>query len=278
MDPVALLKGALPPILAALLLVSLWGARLLPLAAALGLYVAYGLLKDWPPLPSTLWRDPNGTAWLVWGVAALASVSSLERLGALPARVGAVLGAAAASGALWLMLSKVAMRWDAGEVALHVGGGAAAAALGALAVRDVLARAPRSAAPAILFTVLLSFDAVLVTLGKSALLGQLCGAVAAALGASVATGLWRRGGPLVAADGAWLGGAHVLFVLAGFHLGYLEVWPAACALASVLPLWGLRPVACAGSARWLLVRAPLPLALMGLATWLALPTPGAYGY
>ncbi|MGC6487509.1 MAG: hypothetical protein ACON4Z_07685, partial [Planctomycetota bacterium] len=102
MDPVALLKGALPPILAALLLVSLWGARLLPLAAALGLYVAYGLLKDWPPLPSTLWRDPNGTAWLVWGVAALASVSSLERLGALPARVGAVLGAAAASGALWL--------------------------------------------------------------------------------------------------------------------------------------------------------------------------------
>ena len=59
--------------------------------------------------------------------------------------------------------------------------------------------------------VLLSLDAALVTLGKSALLGQLCGAVAAALGAGVATSLWRRGFALQAADGVWLGGpvAHV---------------------------------------------------------------------
>jgi len=277
-DPVALLKGALPPIAAALLFVSLWGARALPLAAGIGLYLAFGLLKDWPPLPTALWSDPNGAAWLVWGVCGLAVVSCLEGLRVIPARAGAVLGAAAAAAALWLMLDKLSQRWTGSEVALYVGTGAAAAALGTLGVRDALARAPRSPAPAALFSVLLSLDAGLVTLGKSALLGQLCGAVAAALGASVAAAIWRRGATLAACDGAWIGGAHVLFVLAGVQLGYLGWWPAACALAALLPLglWRGRPAD--GAWRWLLRSAPLPLGLLALAMWLAAPAPSPYGY
>ena len=278
MDLVALLKGALPPVLAALLFVSLWGSRALPLAAGLGLYLAYGLLKDWPPSPLSLWHDPNGAAWLVWGVCGLALTSALERFGVLPARVAAAVGAIAAAAALWLMLRKLALRWDGGEVVLYVGIGAAVAALGTLSARAALARAPRSKAPAALFTALLTLDAVLVTLGKSALLGQRCGAAAAALGASVGAALWRRGESLAAGDGAWIGGAHVLFVLAGVQLGYLGWWPAACALAALAPLGLLRPRADAGPCRWLLCVAPLPLALMGVATWLAAPAPSAYGY
>ena len=88
MDPAALLKGALPPIAAALLLVSWRGGRALPVAAALGLYVAFGLLKDWPAWPHELWAAPNGTSWLVWGVAALALVAALEHARLLPARGG----------------------------------------------------------------------------------------------------------------------------------------------------------------------------------------------
>ena len=63
MDLDVLLRGAAPPIVAVLLLVSLAGSRMLPLAMAIGLYVAYGLLKGWPALPHELWRDPNGVAW-----------------------------------------------------------------------------------------------------------------------------------------------------------------------------------------------------------------------
>jgi hypothetical protein len=90
--------------------------------------------------------------------------------------------------------------------------------------------------------------------------------------------LERRGFALQAADGVWLGGAHALFVLAGVQLGYLGWWPAICALAAPLPLWLLRGVAAERPWRWLLVSAPAPLALMGLAMWLAAPEPNPYGY
>jgi hypothetical protein len=277
-DPVAILKGALPPIAAALLLVSLWGGRALPLAMGIGIYVAFGLLKDWVELPHELWADPNGTSWLVWGMVALGLVALLEHLRLLPRRLAPSVGFAAAAAVLWLMLDKLAQRWDGGEVALHVGVGGLVVALTTLAARGTLARAPKALPVAALWTLLLSLDAGLVTLGKSALLGQLCGAVAAAVGAAIGTSLWRRGFALQAADGVWLGGAHALFVLAGVQLGYLGWWPAICALAAPLPLWLLRGVAAERPWRWLLVSAPAPLALMGLAMWLAAPEPNPYGY
>ena len=72
------LKGTLPPLGAALLLVSLAGARLLPLAMAIGLYVAVGLLKAWPELPHVLWWAPDGRQWLLWGVIAAGLFGLLE--------------------------------------------------------------------------------------------------------------------------------------------------------------------------------------------------------
>jgi hypothetical protein len=113
----------------------------------------------------------------------------------------------------------------------------------------------------------LSVDAAVVTLGKSALLGQLCGAVAAALGTAVGTTLWRRTFALAVADGTWLGMAHALFVLAGVHTAYLG-WPAAgCALAAPLLLLALGFMSSTSRPRvWMsagsgLVAVPLVLAL-----------------
>lgn len=61
MDLEVVLRGVLPPIGAALLLVSLGGSRLVALAVAVGLYVAFGLLRrDWPELPHVLWSAPDG--------------------------------------------------------------------------------------------------------------------------------------------------------------------------------------------------------------------------
>ncbi|HEX5053968.1 MAG TPA: hypothetical protein VFZ65_19475, partial [Planctomycetota bacterium] len=184
MDLQLVLRGVLPPIGAALLLVSLGGVRLLPLAVAAGLLAAYVLvMKAWPALPHELWVAPNGTEWLLWGVAASALVATLEHVHSLPARSGPALAVGAGAGAVWLVLEKAASHWSGGDAWLQIGGGALAVVLLVLGQRTVLARAPSGLFPAVLFTVVLSIDAVLLALGKSALLGQLCGAVAAALGA-----------------------------------------------------------------------------------------------
>ena len=278
MDPVVLLKGALPAIIAALLLVSLFGRRGLPIAAAAGVYLAFSLLKDWPPSPWSLWQQPNGTAWLVWGFVGLAAVSAADHLNLLPGRLAPAAAALTGAGALWLMLAKLTQRWSLAESTLHVGVGGAAVALTALALRGVLTRAPKSAAPEITTTLLLSLDAGLVTLGKSALLGQLCGAVAAAIGAAVGTRIWRRSSSLTAADGVWIGGAHALFLLAGVHLGYLAWTPACCALLAPLTWWLVRPPEETRALGWLVRIAPLSLALMATALWLAMPAGDPYGY
>ena len=278
MDPTVLLKGALPPIAAALLLISICGRRGLPLAAGIGLYLAYGLLKDWPAAPWSLWHQPNGTAWLVWGTVGLAAVSTADHLGLFPGRLAPMTTAAAGAGALWLMLTKMAQRWSGSEAALHIGVGGVSVALTALAMRGALARSPRSTIPAVMTTLLLSLDAGLVTLGKSALLGQLCGAVAAAIGAAVGTRIWRRSSSLTAADGVWIGGAHALFLLAGVHLGYLAWTPACCALLAPLTWWLVRPPEESHALGWLVRIAPLSLALMATALWLAMPAEDPYGY
>ena len=226
MDPIVVLKGALPPIVAALLLVSLAGVRLLPLAMALGLYVAHVLLKAWPPLPHELWGNPNGTEWLLWGVIAAGLVSLLEHTRVLPQKVAPAVAVLVAAATVWLELSKLATRWTANEVLLQVGGGGVAVALMALVARASIVRAPVGIASAVVWSTILSLDSLLLTLASSAFLGQLCGAVAAAVGAAAGTVLWRRPFALSPADGTWLGVAHGGFVLAGAHLADLG-WPAA---------------------------------------------------
>lgn len=293
MDYDVLLRGTAPPIVAALLLVSLAGSRMLPLAMAIGLYVAHGLLKEWPALPHELWRDPNGVGWLTWGMVAAAMLTLAQHFRLLPARVAPGAAVAVAAVSVWLMLSKVATRWSGLDVALHVGGGGLLVAGTMLAVRAVIARRPtatatatataistaQSVATGALFTVVLSIDAGLLVLGKSAFLGQLCGAVAATLGAAVFTTYWRRTFTLRAADGIWIGGAHALFVLAGVHLSYLPWWPAGCALAAPFMLLLLpRRLDQARPLRWLFVAAPLALVPLLAAMWLARPEPNPYGY
>lgn len=236
-----MLQGTLPPIAAALLLVSLGGARLLPLAAGLGLLVAYGLLKRWPDPPTELWFAPNGTEWLLWCLAAAAVLALLEHFRLWRGRLAA--GSAVLLGGLgaWLVLAKVAARWPLAETLLHVGLGGLVTAGLALLLRASLHRARPGLLPAIAVTVLLSADAaLLVGFGGSALLGQLCGALAAAVGAGLGTALWRRPFALGPGDGTWLGIAHGLFLLAGVHLASLP-WlvavfaAAAPALLLVLP-------------------------------------------
>lgn len=239
-DPVVVMKGTLPPIAAALVFVGLFGARWLPAAVAVGLYVVFGLLKQWPLWPHQLWASPIGTQWLLWGVCAAALAAQLEHLRVLRGRVAVGAGVVVAAAAVWLMLGKLAQRWELADQLLFVGGGGLAVALLVLACRTIVARAPAGVGPAIVFTVMLSFDAVLLTIGRSGLLAQLCGAVAAALGTAAGTVLWRRPFVLAAGDGIWLGIAHGLFVLAGVHLGQLG-WPSVlCALTAPLPLLALR--------------------------------------
>jgi hypothetical protein len=167
------------------------------------------------------------------------------------------------------MLVKQIPRWKPIDVFDHVVGGALVVVLLAIVGRRVLASAPAGIASAVVFAVVLSVDAALLTLGASAFLGQLCGAVAAAVGAAAATSLWRRPFALTAADGVWLGTAHGLFLLAGVHLGLLP-WSAA-ALALVAP--GLLLLLPRGAAKrpqpWMVAALVAVLLPLGGAAWLA---------
>lgn len=278
MDPEVVLKGVLPPIGAALLLVSLGGARLTALAAAIGLLVAYGLLKAWPALPHELWSEPNGTEWLLWGIAAAALVTLGERFRVLPGNAGHTAGAVCACAVVWFVLQKVATNWSVTESLLGIGGGALIVLLLMLGTRVVLARAPATIFPAMVFTLILSVDAAVLTLGRSALLGQLCGAVSAALGAAVGTALWRRPFALTVADGTWLAIAHGVFLLAGVHLASLPWSAAVCALLAPLAMLPIRDGVGAKKPRlWAFLATILVLVPMAGAIWFAMGE-GPSGY
>ena len=282
MDLETALRGTLPPLLAALLLVSWRGARMLPLAMGVGLFVAFVLLKkQWPAWPHELYSQPNGSEWLLWALVAAALVALLEHAKVLPARFASSLGAATAAFGLLLVVEKVraAQEWASGDVWLFVGGGGAIAAFAVASQRVALARAPRSIWPAVLWAIVLSVDAGIIVNGNSAFLAQLCGAVAAAVGAAAGTMLWRRPFALSAADGVWLGAAHTLFVLSAVHLAYLEWTPALVALGAPLLLLALpRGVGGKAAWRWFAVAAPLVLVPLGVALWLSVPEVGPYGY
>ncbi|MBL8748009.1 MAG: hypothetical protein JNK78_02540 [Planctomycetes bacterium] len=273
MDLEVVLKGVLPSIGAALLLVSLGGARWLPLAVALGLLAASGLLRrQWPEWPHELWTNPNGTAWLPWVVGAGALVAFAEHFKILPRKAGLVLGAVVGAAAVWLVLLKVSARWTPTEVMLRTGGSALAAVLLVAGSRTVLQRAPANPFPAILFTLVLSVDAALITLGGTALIGQLCGAIAAAVGAGIGTALWRRPFAMSAADGTWLGVAHTAFLAAGAFLADLPLAAAGCAAVAPLALLLLREgVGSTKPKTWAFAATALAAVPLAGAVWFALP-------
>lgn len=279
-DIEVILRGALPPIVAALALVSLGGARLLPLAVGIGLYAAYCLLnREWLPWPHELWAEPAGKQWLVWGIAAAAFVALQEHLRMLPARAARHVSVSVAAVAIWLSLDKVAQNWSFVEVAGYVGGGAIVTGSTVLVMRRGLSQVGGSVAPAILFAVLFTMDALLMVNGGSALLAQLCGAVAAAIGAAAATVLWRRGFALKPADAAWLGLAHAVFVIQAVLVSDLS-WPAA-GLALAAP-FGLLPMRQSFAAQhpwgWFLVGVGSVLGPVGYALWLSWPEASTSGY
>lgn len=268
MDAIVVLKGALPPILAALLFVSVGGVRLLPLAMAAGLFVAYTLLKrELPDTPFTLWNDPDGRQWLLWVVIAAAVLSTLEHLEVLTKKVAGGLGVALAAFGVYLMLAKQVPRWSFEQVATYVGAGALAAGVLVIVCRRVVTRAPSDIAGAVVFVVLLSLDSVLLTLGQSALLGQLCGATAAAIGAGAATVLWRKSFSLAVAEGTWLGTAHALFALSGMHLAVVPLEAMACALFAPCALL-LVPAKERRAVRWTMLSLLAIAAPMAAALWL----------
>lgn len=230
MDLIPLLQGTLPPIAAALLLVGLGGARLLPVAVGSGVFVAYVLLKQWPALPTALWSAPNGTEWLLWCLLAAMLLATLEHARVLRGRGAAWAAVALAAAAPSFLLMKVAARWSWDQRLAWLGGGGLAAVLLVLVWRRYLQRTTPGLLPGVLGTVLLSGDAALLAGQGSALLGQLCGALAAALGAGCGTWLWRRTFGLAVGDGTWIGIAHALFLLAGVHLSALP-WTYALAMA-----------------------------------------------
>ena len=269
-DPVLVLKGTLPPVAAALLLVGIAGARWLPLAMALGLAVAFALLrKELPVLPLWLLSAPDGRHGLLWGVVGVGYVSQIEHLHALRGRVAAGTGVFAAMAAVWFVLAKRAARWEALEVLQFVGSAAAIAALLVLACRRIVARAPHHVVTAVLFSIVLSFDSVLLVVGRSGLFSQMCGAGAAALGTAAGTVLWRRSFAIGVADGTWIGGAHVLLLLAGVQLGELSWGAFWCAAVAPLPLMWLSPSLVARPVTWLVAALLCTLPLLGLAFWFA---------
>lgn len=266
-DPVVVLKGALPPIAAALLLVGTKGTRLLGLAMAVGVFVAFWLLKELPAWPHELWARPDGRQWLVWALVAAGVVATLEGFGALRGKVASVFASALAAFAVFVVLQKLAQRWSNADVFLHVGGGGLLAVLATLVGRRALANAPQTTMPAVVLSGLLSADAVLLTVAHSGLLAQLCGAVAAAIGAAAGTSLWRQPFSLAVADGGWIALAHVLFVGVGMHLADLPPLAAGAAALAPFGLLLLQPHA-AQSPRWWVVGAVL---------WLGLPMAVAFG-
>ncbi|MFN6196662.1 MAG: hypothetical protein ACK5BN_22900 [Planctomycetota bacterium] len=266
-DPIVVLTGTLPPIAAALLLVGALGSRLHGLALAVGVFVAFWLLKAQPAWPHELWAQPDGRQWLVWALVAAGVLATLEGFRVLRGRVAAVVAALLAAGAVFFVLQKLALRWSNADVFLHVGGGGLLAVLATLAGRRSMANAPATTLPAVVWSALLSADAVLLTVARSGLLAQLCGACAAAVGAAAGTALWRRPFALGPADGGCLALAHVLFVGVGTHLADL---PKPAALAAAVAPFGLlllQPTAAKRPAWWGL----------GAGLWLGVPMAVAFG-
>lgn len=229
------LRGVLPGIGAALLLVGLGGRRFTALALAVGMLVAMGLLKEWPQWPWVMFPGGNGLHWLVWALVVAGIVGLLLDID-WPVRITTPLALAALAVLPWFTVTQLRARWSATDTALHVGIGAAALVALWLSLRPVVAR-PKGLLAEVAWTTTLAVDSWILLRSGSAYPGQLASALAAALGTVAALGWWRssfRVGP-----GAALGVAagHGGILLAGVELGELDLGPAFAALAAPAGLW-----------------------------------------
>lgn len=227
-------QGVAPPVVAAFVLAGGLGRRWTSLAIALGLLVAYVLLKEWPALPGSAGID--GTQWLLWFTAAaavLATGEAVDAAGVVPRRLALPLGLGLLGVQPWFVLAHLRARWSVSETALHVGAPAVASVALGLALRRIADRRPGLTVP-VVWTCALVVDAFVLLQAGTALLGQLAGSVAAGLGAAAFTRLWRRDFALGGAHAVTVVAAHAGLLLAGHHFAYASN-PVALVAAAVAP-------------------------------------------
>ncbi|HLQ37404.1 MAG TPA: hypothetical protein VK348_06370 [Planctomycetota bacterium] len=277
MDPfvAVVLKGVVPSIAAALLLVGTLGRRWTALAFGLGTFVAYVLLKDgslWDGGPGPLLRpaDFDGTQWLSWSIVLAAVLATLQELRLLPARVAAAAALLLLLATAYCMLLRLRPQWTTGASVLQIAASTGLLVLCWAGMRSLAARRQDLLLP-VLWTCCLSADAVLLTFGNnSALLGQLAGAGAAALGAATGTALWRRPFVLGTPPVLPLALAHGGLLLAGHHFANPSPVAALAALLAPLGPW-LAELPGAGQPRWRLLAGLASTAvLLGVAVGITL--------
>ena len=214
---VVVAQGLLPAMGAVAVLVGILGRRFVSIAIASGVFAAYSLLKQLPAWPHRLWVENNdGTQWWIWSLVAAALLATFEGSRTRPARSAFVLWCAVLGAQVWLMLTNRRTNWDASTTALHTSIGAFALCLMCVTFRSTLAKpAPRLQLWA--WTACLGVDAGVLALGGSVLLGQLAGALAAALGTVAALRLVRNSVQLVPGTALTLAAGHGGILFAGYH-------------------------------------------------------------
>jgi hypothetical protein len=227
-----ILKGLLPAVAASLLLVGVFGQRCIGLAMGVGVFTAYALLKQFPPLPHELWSGNNDAMqWLVWSgaVAGLLALAGSE--GLPPAWLGLPAGVLLLAAQVWLMLLNRTQGMTPTESALTHAVPIVVCAATWILMRRAAGRR-QDVWSAVVWTVCLAADSLLLLLSRSALQGQLAGAAAAALGTAAATALWRR--PFAVGRPATfvLASLHGGLLLAGNQLAELPAVPALLAAAA----------------------------------------------
>jgi hypothetical protein len=247
------------------------------LAAFAGLGVALGYLVAHMLLLGSIELDPLAAVermpWIVLAIGVLVTVGG-ERPGSLGE---AALLVASVAGAWWITESARAHEFAGSAGGLLVGGLALAACAGSQFVRAISAAASRWAPPLLPAIAALLLAPALV-MGRSAVLGQLSGAVAAACVA--ATMLCRREGWAQLGVLVAVAAVPVIPFLAacGTLYGYLDPWAAV--------FLGLAPLAAAVGLRregdwslaWGLGGLVLVSAVGLVLAYLGLPAPSPYEY
>lgn len=197
-----ILFGVLPALAAVLLFVGIGGPRLLGPALAVGMCVPFGMAAGWPSWPWELSVDRGDPSQWFWWLIVFAGLVGAAYDGKLlprwlvaPAEVALVLFAP------WLLSGPLRSGWSFEWCVVMLG--LAWTVLGATwwALRTTARLQPGLWVP-LAGTVALVGDALVLHARGDVLGWRLAGVAAVALGASVATTLWRR--PFVCGTGASL--------------------------------------------------------------------------
>lgn len=201
-----------------------------------GFFAAYVALQGLPPFPPV-----TGVEALAWSVVALAAVSLFPA----PGRAAMLVSAAAAAVVMaWMSHRLWGGAWTTpGEAVVWIAVAAAAACLVELGVAGAGRRAGR-VFPPVLVTVITGAGALVLSLGGSALLGQLCGALATVGGVAVAAACWNPAFALGREAVRVVAITFVALLAAGFWFAETDPWallataaaaPAGVVVAEVFP-------------------------------------------